>query len=124
MRGLHPRPLGFSISNLVRFFTTSLGWYQFEWLIQALLKAELGLGVQSWGGHGDWGRDAYSPGPPPFPARDTATEGPFIFQAKFVSGANAAGAKSGLALLQLVKIVADQLGCPPAAHLGRPYPPR
>jgi len=69
----------------IRYKLDQLGWFQFEWLIQALLKAELGLGVQSWGGsHGDWGRDAYSLGPLAFPARDSATEGPFVFQAKFV----------------------------------------
>ncbi|MEN8178769.1 MAG: restriction endonuclease [Pseudomonadota bacterium] len=39
-----------------------LGWYQFERLVQGLLKAELGLNVESWGGRGDWGRDAWSEG--------------------------------------------------------------
>ncbi len=36
-----------------------LGWYQFERLAQGLLKAALGLDIESWGGRGDWGRDAW-----------------------------------------------------------------
>ena len=53
----------------IRYNLDSLGWFQFEWLVQSLLKAELGIGVESWGGRGDWGRDAYSVGPLPFPMR-------------------------------------------------------
>lgn len=86
-----------------RYNLDSLGWYQFEWLAQALLKAELGVGIESWGGRGDWGRDAYSSGPLPFPTRTNLTEGPFLFQAKFVSGANAAGATSGPLLMDAVR---------------------
>lgn len=76
-----------------RYRLDDLGWYQFEKLLQALLKAELGIAVEAWGGRGDWGRDAYSEDALCFPARSKAQAGPFIFQAKFVSGANAAGAR-------------------------------
>ena len=84
--------------DTVEYNLDSLGWYQFERLAQVLLKAELGLGVESWGGRGDYGRDSFAPGPLKFPARDIESEGPFIFQVKFVEGANAPGAKfqSGL----------------------------
>lgn len=85
--------------DAVRYNLDSLGWYQFEWLVQVLLKGELGVGVESWGTRGDHGRDAYSIGPLKFPARDIETNGPFIFQAKFVEGANVVGAKFERGLL-------------------------
>lgn len=44
-----------------------LGWVQFEELCQALLKAALGMGIQAWGGSGDFGRDAYYGDALPFP---------------------------------------------------------
>src|SRR5271157_117358 len=84
---------------MLRYNLDSLGWYQFEWLVQALMKAELGAFVESWGGTGDWGRDAYSPGPLPFPGKGVISQGPFLFQAKFVDGANAAGARPTQILL-------------------------
>lgn len=70
----------------------ALGWYQFERLCQSLLKAKCGLAVEAWGRSGDMGRDAYADGPLRHPGTDE-NPGPFIFQAKFVSGANAAGAE-------------------------------
>jgi len=51
------------------------------------------MGVESWGGHGDYGKDAFSVGPLRFPARDIESDGPFVFQAKFVEGANVPGAE-------------------------------
>lgn len=79
-----------------------LGWFQFERLCQSLLKAHCGLSVEAWGGKGDLGRDAYSTGPLCFPGKDE-NEGPFVFQAKFVSGANGAGAKPMQGLLKGVR---------------------
>jgi len=70
----------------------SLGWYQFERLCQTLLKSEVGVGVEAWGGRGDYGRDAYCEEALNFPDRQFESNGPFIFQAKFVERANAAGA--------------------------------
>jgi hypothetical protein len=32
---------------MIRYKLDDLGWYQFEALMQSLLKAELGLGVES-----------------------------------------------------------------------------
>lgn len=78
---------------MIRYRLDDLGWYQFEWLVQSLLKAELGLGVQAWGGRSDCGRDAYHLGPLNFPARHQTSDGPFVFQVKFVENANAAGAE-------------------------------
>lgn len=87
---------------MLRYRLDDLGWYQFEWLIQSLLKAKCGLGVESWGGNGDWGRDAYSIHSLNFPTTKLS-RGPFIFQAKFVQEANAAGAKPAEALTQAIR---------------------
>jgi hypothetical protein len=79
-----------------------LGWFQFERLCQSLLKARCGLGVEAWGGRGDLGRDAYAEGPLRFPGEEE-NGGPFVFQAKFVAGANAAGSRPMRALLKGVR---------------------
>jgi hypothetical protein len=79
-----------------------LGWFQFERLCQSLLKARCGLSVEAWGGNGDLGRDAYSAGPLCFPG-ENENDGPFVFQAKFVSGANGAGAEPMKGLLKGVR---------------------
>jgi hypothetical protein len=60
-----------------------LGWYNFEILVQTLLKIIIGPGVNSFGGSKDEGRDAYFHGKAPFPNSDTNWEGEWIFQVKF-----------------------------------------
>jgi hypothetical protein len=70
-----------------------LGGVQFERLVQLVLQAELGLGVEAWGGSADHGKDAYCKSELNFPNRHATNPGPFVFQAKFISGANAAGAQ-------------------------------
>jgi hypothetical protein len=87
---------------VIRDRLDDLGWYQFEWLVQSLLKAELGLGIESWGGRGDFGRDAYFSGYLEFPAKGIKSPGPFVFQVKFIENANAAGAKPAPALQDAV----------------------
>jgi len=77
---------------MLRYRLDELGAFQFEWLAQSLLKIAIGPGVESWGGHGDYGRDAFCSGPLNFPDRAVSSAGPFVFQAKFVENANAAGA--------------------------------
>jgi len=37
---------------MIRYRLDELGWYQFEWLIQALLKSECGLAVEDWSASG------------------------------------------------------------------------
>jgi hypothetical protein len=88
---------------MIRYRLDDLGWFQFENLVQSLLKAELGLGVESWGGHGDYGRDAFCPESLNFPSKHESSPGPFVFQVKFVTEANAAGAVSAPALLAAVR---------------------
>jgi hypothetical protein len=94
---------------MIRYRLDDLGWFQFEWLIQALLKTELGLGVEAWGGSSDYGRDAYYRGPLPFPSREQRAGGPFIFQVKFVEQANAAGADWKPALMKAVGVEARRI---------------
>ena len=79
---------------MIRYRLDDLGWYQFEWLCQSLLKAAVGLAVEAWGGHSDLGRDAYAEASLPIDGPKSQTPGPFVFQAKFVAEANAAGANS------------------------------
>ena len=85
-----------------RYHLDDLGWFQFESLIQSLLKAELGIGIESWGGPGDQGRDAYFDGPLRYPTGDRE-DGPFLFQVKFVQDANASGATPAGAILRAVR---------------------
>src|SRR5947209_3353503 len=84
---------------MIRYRLDDLGPYQFEKLMQSALKATLGLSVEAWGNRGDWGRDAYAPGALRFPDPNQITPGPFIFQAKFIEEANAAGSKPSAALV-------------------------
>jgi len=84
---------------MLRYHLDGLGPYQFEKLTQSALKATVGLGVESWGNRGDWGRDAYAAASLRFPDPNVQVAGPFIFQTKFIEGANAAGSKPSLALL-------------------------
>jgi hypothetical protein len=102
---------------MLRYSLDNLGWFEFEGLSQTLLKARLGLGVEAWGGSGDWGRDAYCAGALTYPTNDLS-DGPFLFQCKFVAGANAAGAKSEVAVLNAVRAELQL-----SATAKRPAPP-
>jgi hypothetical protein len=77
---------------MIDYRLDDLGWFEFEQLIQTVAKARLGFGIEAWGGRGDWGRDAYFKGKLRYPTK-RETDGAFVFQAKFVECANAAGAK-------------------------------
>lgn len=65
-----------------------LGWFQFERMCQALLRAKYGASLEAWGGSQDFGRDAYSEGELEFPAPRKMNDGPFVFQVKFIANAN------------------------------------
>jgi hypothetical protein len=86
----------------MRYKLDDLGAYQFEQLAQSLLKAHVGLSVESWGHRSDFGRDAYTPNALHFPNKNIETAGPFLFQVKFVENANASGARPCSALLDSV----------------------
>jgi len=68
---------------MLKYNLEKLGWYQFEKLVQSLLKAELGIGIECWGGHKDYGRDAFFKGRLRYPTKEIINEGNFIFQVKF-----------------------------------------
>jgi len=89
--------------SILEYRLDDLGWSEFEKLCQALLKARLGVGVEAWGGRGDWGNDAYCGSPLRYPGTEVE-DGPFQFQVKFVEGANAAGSKPRAALIGAVKL--------------------
>ncbi len=88
---------------MLRYRLDDLGWFQFEWLVQSLLKAKFGVAIESWGGKGDHGRDAFYKGSLEFPRDGELLEGPFVFQVKFVEEANAAGAKPRPRIISAVK---------------------
>ena len=88
---------------MIRYRIDELGWYQFEHLIQSVLKAQFGSAIESWGGRGDWGIDAYFEGTLNYPNKKIQNEGFFIFQIKFVENANSSGAKFEQVLLKAVK---------------------
>jgi hypothetical protein len=87
---------------MMRYALDDLGWHEFEQLIQTLLKIRLGLGIEAWGGRGDWGCDAYFPDSLKYPTNEISP-GPFVFQCKFVESANAAGAKPEPLVINAVK---------------------
>jgi hypothetical protein len=84
---------------MLRYKLDDLGAYQFEKLAQSLLKTSVSLSVESWGNRGDFGRDAYTSNSLRFPDKNVIFPGPFLFQVKFVEGANAAGARTVETLL-------------------------
>jgi len=93
---------------MLRYDLDRLGWFEFEQLIQTLLKVRLGCGVEAWGGQGDWGRDAYFDGTLCYPTL-RKTRAAFLFQCKFVESANAAGAKPEALILGAVRKECDHI---------------
>lgn len=96
--------------GLADYNLDALGWYQFERLVQTLLKAHLSAAIEAWSGSGDHGRDAWYSGKLRFPDRDALSDGPFLFQMKFVANANAAGANPAGPVLKAVKAESARIG--------------
>ena len=93
---------------MTRYHLDDLGWLQFEQLCQSLLKATLGLSIQSWGGSSDLGRDAFCPHSLQL-GNGSSLPGPVVFQAKFVAGANATGANPGPSILKAIRFECDRI---------------
>lgn len=93
----------------LRYDLDKLGWFDFEQLCQSLLKAHFGPAIIAWGGRGDLGRDAYTRESLPIVHNGPKSDGPFVFQVKFVENANAAGAKPEEALLRAVRNEAQRI---------------
>jgi adenylate kinase family enzyme len=68
----------------LKYRISNIGWYNFELLVQTLLKAVIGPGVTSFGGSKDQGRDAAFVGSAPFPTADCRWTGNWVFQVKYV----------------------------------------
>ena len=68
----------------LKYRISNIGWYNFELLVQTLLKAVIGPGVTSIGGSKDKGRDAAFVGAAAFPTTDCQWEGNWVFQVKYV----------------------------------------
>ena len=62
----------------------ALGWYNFETIVQTLLKGVIGPGVTSFGGTKDRGRDATFRGTASFPNDQTQWQGYWVFQVKYL----------------------------------------
>jgi len=67
-----------------KYRLNTLGWYNFEKLVQTLLKVIIGPGVSSFGGSKDKGRDATFHGEANYPNEKTRWSGDWIFQVKFI----------------------------------------
>jgi hypothetical protein len=68
----------------LKYRISHIGWYNFELLVQTLLKVLIGPGVTAFGGSKDRGRDAAYSGPATFPSPANNWIGQWIFQVKYV----------------------------------------
>jgi hypothetical protein len=82
----------------LKYRISAIGWYNFELLVQTLLKGIIGPGVTSFGGSKDGGRDATFRGSAGFPNVGSQWRGSWRFQVKYVDfeEAGAAAARSSL----------------------------
>lgn len=82
----------------LKYRISSIGWYNFELLVQTLLKVVIGPGVTSFGGTKDGGRDAAFSGPASFPSKEAKWIGEWAFQVKYIDAADrdAAVARSSI----------------------------
>lgn len=98
-----------------------LGWYRFEQLCQALLKARFGLGVEAWGRTHDEGKDAYYGGSLELTA-GTVSTGPILFQVKFIEQANSPAVDASAAFAKAVQkeaaLVKERLRIRQRARIG------
>jgi hypothetical protein len=68
----------------LQYRIAEIGWYNFERLVQTLLKSIIGPGVTSFGGSKDGGRDATYTGSALFPTAQENWSGKWIFQVKYI----------------------------------------
>lgn len=82
----------------LQYRIAEIGWYNFEKLVQTLLKVVIGPGVTSFGGSKDQGRDAAYEGSAPFPTTEQKWSGKWIFQVKYIDleGTGASEARTKL----------------------------
>ena len=82
----------------LKYRIAEIGWYNFEKLVQTLLKSIIGPGVTSFGGSKDRGRDAGYSGFAHFPTTQENWSGGWVFQVKYIDlqDVGAAAARSQL----------------------------
>lgn len=68
----------------LKYRLSIIGWYNFELLVQTVLKAVIGPGTTAFGGSKDGGRDATFKGSANFPNDKTRWRGKWVFQVKYV----------------------------------------
>src|ERR1039458_332793 len=68
----------------LQYRIAEIGWYNFERLVQTLLKVIIGPGVTSFGGSKDHGRDAGYTGLALFPTAQENWSGTWVFQVKYI----------------------------------------
>lgn len=68
----------------LKYRISTIGWYNFELLVQTLLKAVIGPGVSAFGGSKDAGRDAVFEGLAGFPSPKSTWAGRWVFQVKYL----------------------------------------
>lgn len=96
----------------LKYRISSIGWYNFELLVQTLLKVLIGPGVTSFGGSKDRGRDATFTGDAAFPTASCRWGGEWVFQVKFVDfeerGADAARSSLRSTLRKELPVIAQR----------------
>ena len=90
----------------LQYRIAEIGWYNFERLVQTLLKAIIGPGVTFFGGSKDRGRDAAYAGSALFPTTQENWSGNWVFQVKYIDlqDAGAVGVRSRLKAALRVEI--------------------
>jgi hypothetical protein len=95
----------------------ALGWYNFETVVQTLLKGLIGPGVTSFGGTKDSGRDATFRGTASFPNDQMQWQGYWVFQVKYI-GFEEQGVKA--ARTELKNTLKKELNSVLTRHQTRP----
>ncbi len=96
----------------LKYRITAIGWYNFEGLVQTLLRELIGPGLMSFGGSKDAGRDATFRGEANFPSSRERWTGYWVFQVKYVdleaAGESAARAQLKTTLLKEIKNIVEK----------------
>src|SRR5262249_26430526 len=82
----------------LKYRINAIGWYNFETLVQTLLKAVIGPGGTAFGGSKDGGRDAVFDGEAAFPSSENRWRGRWIFQVKYIDFEEQGAARARSAL--------------------------
>jgi hypothetical protein len=93
----------------LQYRIAEIGWYNFERLVQTLLKAIIAPGVTSFGGSKDHGRDAGYTGSAMFPAAQENWFGDWVFQVKYIDLQDVAAAAARTKLKSTLRIEIESI---------------